>query len=87
MFLSLFQKLEASEPGTQDEGIHNHTRSQLKVIEIELKGRGHQVGVIKRMLQFANGLKKMTIFHSKEYSQAWSKIGLHTSRTISPSFS
>ncbi|CAK7324990.1 unnamed protein product [Dovyalis caffra] len=79
-------KLKALEDYKQHGGFHNLICHQLNAIEIELNGKGHKVGFLKNMCKVAKGLKKMTIFYSKESYNSLSEIGLHNSRLASQPF-
>uniref|UniRef100_A0A6M2EUM7 Uncharacterized protein n=1 Tax=Populus davidiana TaxID=266767 RepID=A0A6M2EUM7_9ROSI len=59
----------------QREGFRNLIGHQLQEIEIELKGKGHQVGVVENMLKIAKGSKKMIIVSSKANLKSLSKTG------------
>ncbi|KAJ6906442.1 hypothetical protein NC652_024009 [Populus alba x Populus x berolinensis] len=59
----------------QREGFRNLSGHQLQEIEIEVKGKGHQVGVVENLLKIAKGSKKMIIISSKANLKSLSKTG------------
>jgi hypothetical protein len=67
-FIFLFQKLKnkTTQFCKQREGFRNLIGHQQQEIEIELKGKGHQVGVVENMLKIAKGSKKMIIIPQKQ---------------------
>ncbi|KAJ6985823.1 hypothetical protein NC653_023686 [Populus alba x Populus x berolinensis] len=59
----------------QREGFRNLIGHQLQETEIEVKGKGHQVGVVENLLKIAKGSKKMIIISSKANLKSLSKTG------------
>ncbi|KAG6763018.1 hypothetical protein POTOM_033546 [Populus tomentosa] len=63
----------------QREGFRNLSGHQLQEIEIEVKGKGHQVGVVENLLKIAKGSKKMIIISSKANLKSLSKTADYSS--------
>nr|TKS05539.1 hypothetical protein D5086_0000136360 [Populus alba] len=63
----------------QREGFGNLIGHQLQETEIEVKGKGHQVGVVENLLKIAKGSKKMIIISSKANLKSLSKTADYSS--------